>query len=398
MWSEAPEMDSDKKLSRKEKRKLHRQRGEKFLPLMPGDDSRSERSDLVKGAVESPSLRSSNAIRSRALLFMFLAIVALNTTLFGVATWYFSSRTKAEFQAKIDALQEHPPEAMDATRAEGLARDANEKTQQKFTTLEETVASLKHDLSETQKKIEGSSEQFAQINRRLADLAAQIHESRPGTATAPVKPGAAQESLPPPPSELVLLKERNRLTSYADEAIATGLRGPYERLWDALDDPRLANLVHAARAEIFRVQDCFLNGQRAKFYGIQQHRIPVADIFPDSGALTETQLSDEQMIQIVLDQKQPWQTRVKAAWHLGHRRSTKVGDALVKVIKEDPQLDVIAEATFSFEQMTGYRAKLFEIKPLEAWWASYNISQDEAAKKAPPKNPTPAAVPARKNP
>jgi hypothetical protein len=95
------------------------------------------------------------------------------------------------------------------------------------------------------------------------------------------------------------------------------------------------------------------------------------------------------MIQLLLDQKQPWQTRVKAAWFLGQRRSTKVGDALVKAIKGDPVLDVVAEATFSFEQMTGYRAKIFEVKPLEAWWASYNTSQDDAAKKTEPKRVPP---------
>ena len=90
------------------------------------------------------------------------------------------------------------------------------------------------------------------------------------------------------------------------------------------------------------------------------------------------------MIQLMLDQKQPWQTRVKAAWHLGQRRSTKVGDALVKAIKDDPVLDVVAEATFSFEQMTGYRSKLFEVKPLEAWWSSYNLPLEEAVKKTEP--------------
>ena len=182
-----------------------------------------------------------------------------------------------------------------------------------------------------------------------------------------------------------MLKERNRLTAFADEAIATGARGPYERLWDAMEDPHLANLVHAARAEILRVQDCYINGQRVKFYGIQQHQIPVAEIFPDSSALAPAQLSDDQLIQVLQDLKQSWQTRVKAAWHLGQRRSTKVGDALVKAIKSDPMLDVTAEATFSFEQISGYHAKLFDIPPLEAWWNSYN--EKTPAQKTLPKAP-----------
>jgi hypothetical protein len=41
-------------------------------------------------------------------------------------------------------------------------------------------------------------------------------------------------------------------------------------------------------------------------------------------------------------------------------------------VKDDSNLDVVKEATFSFEQMTGYRATLFEPKKLEAWWKEFN--------------------------
>ncbi len=212
------------------------------------------------------------------------------------------------------------------------------------------------------------------FEKRFESMATTAHLAKPAVPTVSLQAtgvGIPSDSQ----SELVLLKERNRLTSFADEAIATGARDPYDRLWDAIEDPRLANLVHAARAEILRVQDCYINGQRVKYYRIQQHQIPVREIFPASATLTPEQLSDDQLIQVLQNLKQSWQTRVKAAWHLGQHRSTKVGDALVKAIRSDPSLDVAAEATLSFEQITGYHAKLFDALSIEAWWKSSNEKQ-----------------------
>jgi hypothetical protein len=249
--------------------------------------------------------------------------------------------------------------------------------------LKKQVGALRSSLDDLRKGLVESEKRAGETARQLAGLATVVEEVRKNADkknAAPAPPPAAVQAPPDSQSELVLLKERNRLTAFADEAIATGARGPYDRLWDAIEDPRLANLVHAARAEILRVQDCYINGQRVKFYHIQQHQIPVAEIFPDSAALAPAQLSDDQLIQVLQDLKQTWQNRVKAAWHLGQRRSTKVGDALVRAVKSDPILDVAAEATFSFEQITGYHAKLFEVPALEAWWKSYN------AKPPDPKN------------
>ena len=317
------------------------------------------------------SVRSANQRRSTNLLLLFIIIVIANTALFAVLGWWFYRNTQRDLKMALSGVDElhhtvqntPPPPPPDTSRVDEL--------QKRLTSAEEL-------LSATQSKLAAADERAAQSTRRLAEFAAQISDlkSKPASPAQsreePVASTAKLENLPPSQTELVLLKERNRLTALADEAIATGARGPYERLWDAMEDPRLVTLAHAARAEILRVQDCFLNGQRVKFYGIQQYQIPVAEIFPDASTLTATQLSDDQMIRLLLDQKQPWQTRVKAAWYLGQRRSTKVGEALVKAIKTDPALDVAAEATFSFEQITGYHAKLFEVKSLEAWWQSYN--------------------------
>ena len=244
--------------------------------------------------------------------------------------------------------------------------------------LKSESADLKGQLQAAQKRLADSEKethrQAAQIRELVSSLsraeAAMLERQGAPTAAPPATPtptNPPEAELPPSQSELVTLKERNRLTTYADEAIATGAREPYDRLWQAIDDPRLANLVHAARAEILRVQNFYLSGSR-----IDSYDIPVATYFPDSAALKDTQLKDEQLIKLLLEHKNPWQVRMKAANLLGLRRSKAVGDALVKAVAEDPNLDVVKEATFSFEQMTGFRAKIFEPGPVAAWWQQYN--------------------------
>ncbi|WP_075088724.1 hypothetical protein [Verrucomicrobium spinosum] len=83
-------------------------------------------------------------------------------------------------------------------------------------------------------------------------------------------------------------------------------RAPYDRLWEALDDPRLASLVHAARAEILRVQNYYLSGSRLDAYDI-----PVATYFPDSAALKDSQLKEDELVTLLANPKHPWQVRMK---------------------------------------------------------------------------------------
>lgn len=244
--------------------------------------------------------------------------------------------------------------------------EAHQKTDAGYQTQ---LAKLESALQEAQTRILSAEEQ----NRRLAAsleaiVAANNTAAKPPTELKPADPAPLPaDPLPLQQSELVLLKERNRLTGYADEAIATASRASYEKLWTALEDPRLVNLVHAARSEILRVQNYYLSGSRLEHY-----QISVADYYPDLANLRDTQLKDDQLIALLSNSKNPWQVRMKSANLLGQRRSTAVGDALVNAIKNDNNLDVVKEATFSFEQMTGYRARIFETASLDAWWKQYN--------------------------
>ncbi len=340
-------------------------------PLLSQEDENAVGQNSPTSPTNSDWLSTgSGANHSRTTYILkYLAVLFIaNAALFGSFSWWYYQRTKAEFMVlagQIKPDSEKPPEATSRVIDPVLSA---------------RIDGLEKQLAEIGKKIQSSNEQAAQNSIRLTELTAQMADfSKPAPipelSTISTTPAT---DLPPAQSELVLLKERNRLSAYADEAIATGARGPYERLWDSLDDPRLASLTHAARSEILRVQNCYLSGQRVKYYGIQQYQIQVAEFFPDSAALAPAQLSDDQLIQILQNQAHDWQARVKAAWHLGQRRTTKSAEALVKAIKVDPVLDVVAEATFSFEQVTGYHAKLFEVQPLLAWWSSYNKAPQKA--------------------
>lgn len=250
--------------------------------------------------------------------------------------------------------------------------DANTRSAKLLATLEAALKKTKEQAEATEQRLKAAEEQNKVIVARLRDLAVATQGAdQPKAVVVPAEtvPGGQPlpDSLSPTQSELVLLKERNRITSLADEAIATAARAPYERLWDELQDPRMVNLVHAIRAEILRVQQFYLAGSR-----LQKYDIPVAELFPQTPTLRDTQLSDDQLISLLSNPKQIWQNRVKAAWLLGQRKSQQGAEALVAAVKDDSNLDVVKEATFSFEQMTGYRATLFEPKKLEAWWKEFN--------------------------
>lgn len=355
----------------------------------------AERSAVTYTVAQQQGGPGANQRRFRHTLKLILVVVLANNLLIAGGVVWFVYYMLGDLETRLQGPVVHTHVAAVPGPSAAPAVNTAEIEKQSAaleTKLSQKIADLRKEFSEARQQNETGAKQqqeatdkkVAELTRRIADMAAQ-NQSQAKSAPAAshdATPITSENNnaldLPPSQAELVTLKERNRLTGYADEAIATGSREAYEQLWKALSDPRLANLVHASRAEILRVQECYLSGQRAKYYGIQGYQIPISEIFPDAGSLTAAQLSDDQLIQILEDKKIPWQARVKAAWYLGRHRTTKVGDALVKAVKEDPMLDVAAEATFSFEQVTGYRAKLFEPENLETWWLSY--------KSAPPSN------------
>jgi hypothetical protein len=265
-----------------------------------------------------------------------------NVLALGAAAYWVHQNMPAEFQALIAAYQSHRP-----------AESGDRRPSQPATNVAPVPV----------------TDAPAEATPALIAATIPVASVPPASASPALTPPPLGDNLPPAQRELVLLKERNRLTAYADEAIATGVRASYDRLWEALHDPRLANLVHATRAEIIRVQHAYLGGSR-----IDRFDIPVGAYFPEESALTDGQLKDRQLIKLLSDPTNPWEVRMKAANLLGTRRSIEAGDALVQAVKSDANLDVVKEATFSFDQMTGYHGKIFDAASLEKWWQQYKAN------------------------
>jgi hypothetical protein len=311
--------------------------------------------------------------------FIFLLLV-MNTLITAAAGAWIYNRLVTDIETRladlvsVNAGQSHSG-GNSGTAAPSTPPPASDDLSVVESRLENRLADVQAQLLATQKRLSEAEQLNKQQTQTLKDLMENT-ANRGAIATAPNASGAqgagsnagtAPALSPSTQGELVLLKERNRLAGYADEAIATGARAPYDRLWEALDDPRLASLVHAARAEILRVQNYYLSGSRLDAYDI-----PVASYFPDSAALKDSQLKEDELVTLLANPKHPWQVRMKAANLIGLRRSKNAGDALVKAILEDQNLDVVKEASFSFEQMTGFRARLFEPASVKAWWDQYN--------------------------
>ena len=373
-----------------------------------GLPARNATSYMVAGVRHGNKRRSASLVKLLLLVFFInlLVVGALGAWLYNYFVGQVETRM-AEFSNRPLPIAPPAPGAAPAEATGGAAEAEIKKLKEEF---ESQNADLKAQLQAAQSRLTEAEASQQQQQARIATLATQVANAAASSSAANGSKSPATKAVPVPAaetvaaaivpgsvvdggqgvtqSELILLKERNKLTNYADEAISTGSRRPYERLWEALEDERLIQLVHAARTEILRVQNFYLTGSRIDSYSIQ-----VADYFPDDAALRDSQLKDEQLIELLATTKNPWQVRMKAANILGNRRSKVVGDALVKAVKTDENLDVVKEATFSFEQMTGFRARLFEPASMDAWWAQYNAVPMLPPKKATAQNSTPEPAP-----
>jgi len=141
-------------------------------------------------------------------------------------------------------------------------------------------------------------------------------------------------------SELWLLKERNRLTAYADTAIAEGSSEALASLWASLRDPEMERLRHGVQTEIIRVQNHYARISRLP----DEFRLPVAELFPGQAVRTEADLQPPQLIALLRDLKRPMFVRARAAYVLGGHPTQAVGEALMDALKNDPSLDVAREA------------------------------------------------------
>jgi hypothetical protein len=303
-----------------------------------------------------------NIRRSTHILRYFVTLLVLLLGFAALVAWTYFTQIKPALAQKAESA---------STPAVARAVEVQLPSQ----TLDK-IAATSSQIIELQKQIDATRALQATQNEQLQKLIERVAttrtESPPPIATTD-SAGIATESpatgpFDPPASvgssELRLIKERNRLTAYADEAISTGLRRPLSLIVDAMRDPERANLYHAGQAEYYRIMGHFQLLNRID----PAYKLPVADLFTKEKIRDEADLNSDQLIALLGNKDHPWQVRLRSAFLLGGRRTPEVGDALVNALATDPSLDVAKEAQLSFEQNVSRHFLLFDVEAVQTWW------------------------------
>jgi hypothetical protein len=218
---------------------------------------------------------------------------------------------------------------------------------------------------------EHTQARFKEVSGRLVEAIRQKLTPAPpepaGVAAVPVMNAQAAAQLTEPMSELLLLKERNRLTDYADKAISTGSRDALQAVVEAMFDPERLKLHHAAQAEFRRVQ---------AFYEISAsidpaYKLPLLELFDDGSVKSEAEIKPARLIALMEDSQKPWEVRLRCAYLLRESPDKNVNAALLQALKEDASLDVAKQAQTSLERRLGKRFRLFDIPAVEAWMLAH---------------------------
>jgi len=93
-------------------------------------------------------------------------------------------------------------------------------------------------------------------------------------------------------------------------------------------------------------------------------------IFP--GKTSEGELPPTAIIQVLRDKRQPADIRRRAAYLLGTDGASASGArALFDTIQDDPNLEVVKQAFYSFRSATGYPGEdFFDASAVETWWTA----------------------------
>lgn len=387
--------------------------GEVRRSILKQEDDKAALLGLKGGAlvtgVPVPA-RSSNIKRSSHALKLFGLMLLIMLLMFGALIFWLAGFYQTKIEGRLSAVealrvqlasQVTAPQGSTGLSGQQSGADAAAVTRPDVPAeLKQSLDAALAKIDELQKQIDAVRENAATRDGRLKEIGDRLMAGT-GAATEPGPGGdgakedgasgsvaaAANSAGPavaavvpqatPITAELVLLKERNRLTAYADEAIATGNRAAVQSLIDNINDPAMANLRHAAMAEFQRVQYHYQYASRID----PSFTLPVNELFKDARIRTEADLATPQVIKLMEDQEKDWQTRLRAAWLLSGRRTPEVGEALLKVMKEDPVLDVAKEAQLSFEMNMGRRFRLFDVPAIEAWWLTQVNRKNEPAAK-----------------
>ncbi len=234
---------------------------------------------------------------------------------------------------------------------------------------ESQIVTLQKQLDSQAEEKERTKAQLQELTDRVALVLKQSSFVPSAQSTKWAESNASEvasmlPSVSPSMSELILIKERNRLSGYADKAIAIGSRDALQAIVNAMFDPAMKPLLHACQAEFKRVQNYYE-------YSISidpGFTLPVQELFKDGSLRAEADLTHAQLTSLLQDSKQPWEFRLRSAFLLRASTDKNTNEILLKALKEDPSLDVAKQAQTTFEKRVGRKFRLFDLPSIEAWW------------------------------
>lgn len=333
-------------------------------PADPADKAKS--SAAVAKEAHSPNVRRPHLTHGHLVLALGVSAV-IGLLLFGAGTWLYLAKIEPRLSATA-ATASPPASAPSAGAApaasEGSLKAELAKSAEQIAALEKQVDVMRREQLLMQQKTRESLENISSTLKI------------PELAPAPDAPAASQPGTPrmadmkaqvsPTQEEFIRLKERNRLTQYADEAIATGMRRPIELLVEYMRDPQQEHLHDAAQAEYLRAIRAIQLLQRED----PGYRLPVAELFKDSSIRDEADVPPEVLLKLLADYKQPWEVRVRVCFLLLGSPLPETNAQLIKAIKADPSLDVAKHAQLALEQRIKKRFRIFDIPAIEEWLKS----------------------------
>lgn len=313
-----------------------------------------------------PDLPSSH-LAYRHLVIALSTSLIIGLLLLFVGSWFYLQKIEPRLSAAAAPAPASvsPPAASPAPAPSDMKlREELAKSAEHIAALEKQVDVMRREQLLMQQKTRESLESISATLKipELAPAPEVAVTNQPGTPRmADMKP-----QVTPTQEEFILLKERNRLTQYADEAIATGTRRPIEVLVAYMRDPQLPHLHDAAQAEYLRAIRAIQLLQRED----PGYRLPVAELFKDSSIRDEADVPPAALLKLLADYKLSWEVRVRVCFLLLGSPLPETNAQLIKSIKEDPSLDVAKHAQLALEQRVKKRFRLFDIPAIEEWFKS----------------------------
>ncbi|MDI1313667.1 hypothetical protein [Prosthecobacter sp.] len=322
--------------------------------------------DAAASRSSAAGLHKDNFSQSnRHLIISLGASLLIALLLLFVARWFYLEKieprlTTATAATASAAASNHAAPATPASSGAALNEELAKSAEQ-ISALQKLVDVMRREQLLMQQNTRESLENIS-ATLKIPNIVSAPETSvtdQPGIPRmADVKP-----QVTPTQQEFLQLKERNRLTQYADEAIATGMRRPIELLVEYMRDPQLPHLHEAAQAEFMRAIRAIQLLQRED----PGYRLPVAELFKDSSIRDEADVTPAALLKLLADYKTSWEVRVRVCFLLLGSPLPETNAQLIKAIKEDPSLDVAKHAQLALEQRIKKRFRIFDIPAIEEW-------------------------------